>query len=337
MLNRWMDALSEILRVVNLKGAVFFHARFTAPWRFESPDASTLARALDPGAEHLVLYHFITEGECTVLFDGMPPMLLQAGDVILIPHGDAHVMASSAAAAPASPIDMQAILRERPRSLDYGGGGPPGKFICGYMTCDPRLWRPILDALPRAVTVSLRRGGESHWLERSILDAVEEAASPKPGGETVLAKLSELMVVETLRRYIAQVSSDQRSWLGGLRDRMVGRCLAFMHEQPAQAWTVESLARGVGVSRSVLAERFTHFVGQSPMQYLGKWRMALAANYLRGTSLSLTRIAEEVGYETATAFNRAFKREFGVPPATWRRDHPQQPVAGVPAALEGSR
>jgi len=326
-----MDALSEILRVVNLKGAVFFQARFTSPWRYESPDAATLARAFDSGGEHLVLYHLLTEGECSVIFDGMPPIQLRAGDVILIPHGDAHTMASPATARQNAQMDMQAVLRERPRVLDFGGTGEAGRFICGYMACDPRLLRPILEALPRAVTVSLRSGGESHWLERSIGDALEEASSPKPGGESVLAKLSEVMVVETLRRYIAQISSDQRSWLGGLRDQMVGKSLALMHEQPAHPWTVDTLAKSIGVSRSVLAERFTHFVGQPPIQYLAKWRMALAANYLSRTSLSLTRVAEEVGYETAAAFNRAFRREYGHPPATWRRDHAQVNAPSLPA------
>jgi transcriptional regulator GlxA family with amidase domain len=137
----------------------------------------------------------------------------------------------------------------------------------------------------------------------------------------MLAKLSEVMVVETLRRYVAQLSPDDTGWLSGLRDRAVGKCLALMHEKPAHPWTVDSLAREAATSRSVLAERFTHFVGQSPMQYLGRWRMALATNYLRRSSLSLARIAEEVGYETDAAFSRAFRREFGVPPSTWRRTH----------------
>jgi AraC-like DNA-binding protein len=329
-----MDALSDILRAVNLQGAVFFHARFTAPWRFESPHASTLAQALDPKAGHLILYHYVSEGECTMLFEGLPPIRLKAGDVILIPHGDAHTMASSASAPTSARMDVQTILRQRPHVLEHGGGGAAGRLICGYLACDPRLLRPVLDALPRAVTVSLRQDGESHWLERSILDAVDEASSPKPGGDTVLAKLSEVMVVETLRRYIEQLRADQPSWLGGLRDRMVGRCLALMHERPAHPWTVDSLAKAVGVSRSGLAERFTHFVGQPPMQYLGKWRMALAANYLSSTSLSLTRIAEEIGYDTTPAFNRAFRREHGMPPATWRRD--QARAAPPSAALPGN-
>jgi AraC-like DNA-binding protein len=317
--NSRMDALSEILRVVNLQGAVFFHARCTAPWLVRSPNASTLAKALSSNPGHLVLYHFVAEGRCSVSFDGMQPIELVAGDVILIPHGDSHSMSSTDLGDPASSLSMDNVLRDLPQVLDIGGGGEAARFVCGFMACDPVLFRPILDALPRAISVSLRGSGGTHWLERSIADAVEEANSPKPGGETVLAKLSELMVVETLRRYIGEIAADQQNWLGGLRDRTVGRCLALMHERPANPWTVDSLATSVGVARSVLAERFTHFVGQPPMQYLGKWRMALAANHLSRTSLSLARIAEQVGYETDAAFNRAFKRAYGVPPGIWRR------------------
>jgi transcriptional regulator GlxA family with amidase domain len=189
------------------------------------------------------------------------------------------------------------------------------------MVCDPRLIEPILAALPRLVTVNLRGADPGHWLEASLQHAVAEANSPQPGTEGVLAKLSEVMVVEALRRYAAQLSPDDAGWLSGLRDRAVGKCLALMHEKPAHPWTVDSLASEVGASRSVLAERFTHFVGQSPMQYLGRWRMALATNHLRRSSLSVAGIAEKVGYESDANFSRAFRREFGVPPATWRRMH----------------
>jgi AraC-like DNA-binding protein len=325
-----MDALSEILRVVNLRGAVFFHARCTAPWSVKSPVASTLAQALDSKGAHLVLYHYMVEGRCLVEFDGLAPVELIAGDVILIPHGDSHTMGSSLRGMPDAPVRMDDVLRQRPRNIDLGGGGETARFVCGYMACDPTLFRPVLDALPRVITLSLHGPGASNWLARSIGDAVEEASSPKPGGETVLAKLSELMVVETLRSYIGNISTEQQSWLGGLRDRTVGRCLALMHERPAYPWTVESLARTVGASRSVLAERFTHFVGQSPIQYLAKWRMALAANHLSNTSLSLTRIAEEVGYETDAAFNRAFRRVYGVPPGAWRRERAPMLLERVP-------
>jgi AraC-like DNA-binding protein len=262
----------------------------------------------------------MVEGSCLITLEGMTAVRLNAGEIIVFPHGDAHTMASSAGARP-QPLDAQAVLRARPRLLQFGGGGEATRLICGYLVCDPRVFQPILAALPRVVTLSLRGASPSRWLEASLQHAVEEADSPGPGTEGILAKLSEVLVVETLRSYVAQLSSEHTGWLSGLRDRTVGKCLALMHEKPAQAWTVDSLAREVGASRSVLAERFTHFVGQSPIQYLGHWRMALASNYLRRSSLNMARIAEEVGYDTDATFSRAFRREFGVPPATWRRTH----------------
>jgi AraC-like DNA-binding protein len=313
-----MDALSEVLRVVQLQGAVFFNASFTAPWCFPSPPGPAIVQALAPGAEQMVLYHYLTEGECAVHLEGSEPAHLAAGDIVVFPHADAHLMLHPSIGR-AAPMDVAALLRERPRELRAGGGGASTRFICGYLTCDPRLCRPILSALPRMLSVRLRDGDGGGWLDASFQHAVNEAASARPGGEGVLAKLSEVMLAETLRRYMEQLPAEQTGWLAGVRDRSVGRSLALMHERPAHPWTVDSLAREVATSRSVLAERFTHFVGQSPMQYLTKWRLALAADLLRRSALSAARIAEEVGYETDAAFSRAFRREFGVPPATWRR------------------
>src|SRR6185295_1596961 len=153
----------------------------------------------------------------------------EAGDVIVFAHGDAHTMASSLGGEPQR-MDAQAILRERPKTLSFGGGGEAARFICGYLVCDARLLQPVLAALPRVVTVSLRGAdGQALWLDA--------AGTPGPGGEGVLAKLSELMVVEALRRHAAQLSPDDTGWLSGLRDRAVGKCLALMHAKPAHPWT----------------------------------------------------------------------------------------------------
>ncbi|SEA71693.1 transcriptional regulator, AraC family [Variovorax sp. YR216] len=316
-----MDALSEVLKVLQFNSAIFFKARFTAPWCLASPEADTVARQVNAGSERLLFYHLFVDGSCTVTLDGLPPLHLQAGDIILFPHGDAHTMASSASNGPMPMLDVHGLLRERPEELQLGGGGAPTRIICGYLSCDPVLCKPILATLPRVLTVSLRRDVSTDWVERSFVYAVAEAAATEPGGEGVLAKLSEVLVVETLRRYISQMSEGNTGWFAGLRDRVVSRSLALMHEKPAHQWTLESLAHDVGTSRSVLAEKFTHYVGQPPIQYLVKWRMALASNLLRRSALSMMHIALEVGYETDTAFSRAFKREFGVPPASWRREH----------------
>jgi AraC-like DNA-binding protein len=314
-----MDALSEIFKTVRFNSAIFFKGKFTAPWSFASPQASSVAGALGQGSERLIFYHLFVEGACTVRLSGMPPLALQAGDVVLFPHGDAHTMASPSTNGAGEVLDLQRLLRAAPRELELGGGGAPTRFICGYLACDPVLCRSLLAALPRVVTVSLRGHGRSEWIERSFVHAVEETGACEPGGHGVLAKLSELLVVDTLRRYVAQIQAPQTGWLAGLRDPVVGRCLALMHEFPARRWTLESMAREIGSSRSVLAERFNHFVGQPPMQYLTRWRLALASNLLRQSSLSAMQIALQVGYERDTAFSRAFHREFGVSPTSWRR------------------
>ncbi|HET9207538.1 MAG TPA: AraC family transcriptional regulator [Burkholderiaceae bacterium] len=314
-----MDALSEVLKVLHFNSAIFFKARFTAPWCLASPHAEAVTSGAEAG-RRLLFYHFFVDGSCTVELDGLPPLQVRAGDIILFPHGDAHTMASSGARELGPLLDVRTLLRDRPDELQLGGGGEPTRVICGYLSCDPILCRPVLAALPRVLTVTLR-DEKTDWLERSFVYAVAEAAGTAPGGEGVLAKLSEVLVVETLRRYAAQMPEGQTGWLAGLRDRAVGKCLALMHEKPAHPWTIETLAREAGTSRSVLAERFAHYVGQSPMQYLGKWRMAIASNLLRRSASSLMQIALEVGYETDAAFSRAFKREFGMPPAAWRRQH----------------
>lgn len=313
-----MDALSEVFRVVRLNSAVFFNARFSAPWCFSSPEASSVMQILHPGAERLVIFHLLTEGECRVEVEGAPPGVLRAGEIIVFPHGDAHLMASAPDVPPGPPADLPSLLRRGPRELRFGGGGAATKFICGYFSCDPRLCRPILNALPRVLTVSLRGQGEPGWLESSIRYAVAEAASLRPGGAGVLAKLSEVLFIETLRRHMERLPPEHTGWLAGVRDRVVGRALALMHARPAHSWTVETLAGECIISRSVLAERFTHYVGQSPMHYLTRWRMALAAGMLQTSSLSITHVAQDVGYATDPAFSRAFRREFGVPPAAWR-------------------
>ena len=316
-----MDALSEVLKVLKFNSAIFFNARFTAPWCLASPHAEAVARQVNAGSERLLFYHFFAEGSCSVKLEGIPPLHVQAGDIILFPHGDAHAMASSGLDGPRPLLDLESLLRARPDVLQLGGGGEPTHIICGYLSFDPILCRPVLAALPRVLTVRLRSDEKTDWVERSFVYAVAQAAGTEPGGAGVLAKLSEVLVVETLRRHISQMSDGETGWLAGLRDRVVGKSLALMHERPAHPWTLESLAREAGASRSVLAEKFTYYVGQPPIQYLGKWRMALASNLLRRSALSLMQIALEVGYETDAAFSRAFKREFGTPPASWRREH----------------
>jgi AraC-like DNA-binding protein len=314
-----MDALSETLRVVRLVGAIFIHGRFTAPWCYQSPHADTAAPLLEPNAERVVIFHMITEGECWVELDGQPPLRLSAGDAVIFPQGDAHRMASAPGLPPASGARLESVLSRRPRLLAYGGGGATTRLVCGYLACDARLARLLLQGLPPVVRVNVRGSNAGVWLEASLRYALAEARSPRPGGAGVLAKLAEVLFIEVLRMYMNEQAEGRTGWLAGVNDRIVGAALRALHAQPAQAWTIDALARCAGSSRSVLAERFQQLVGQAPMQYLTQWRMLLATNLLCRSNAPLSHIAEAVGYQTDTAFSRAFRREFGAPPAAWRR------------------
>src|SRR5215470_9598313 len=314
-----MDALSETLRVVRLIGAIFINARFTAPWFYQSARADSIAPVLEPGADRVVIFHLITEGECYVEMEGQPPTRLTAGDAVLFPQGHVHLMNSEPGLPAAPGKGLAAVLTRRPRSIAYGGGGARTRLVCGYLACDSRLARMLLGGLPALLRVNVRGSNAGVWLEASLRYALAEARSPRPGGAGVLAKLAEVLFIEVLRMYMNEQHDGRTGWLAGVSDRVVGAALGAMHRNPAQSWTVEELARAANTSRSVLAERFQNLVGTSPMQYLTQWRMLLAANMLSRSNTPLARIAEDVGYQTDTAFSRAFRREFGKPPATWRR------------------
>ena len=325
-----MDALSETLRVVRLVGATFLQARFTAPWCYQSPRADSVASILEPGAEKVVIFHLITEGECYVELGKDPPLRLSAGDAVIFPRGDAHRMSSGPGLAPARGARLDEVLARRPRTVVFGGGGATTRLICGYLACDARLAKMLLAGLPPVVKVSVRGSNAGVWLEASLRYALNEARSPRPGGEGVLSKLSEVLFIEVLRLYMNEQDEGRTGWLAGVRDRIAGAALHAMHKNPAYPWTLEELARTANTSRSVLAERFQNIVGSSPMQYLTQWRMLLAANLLRGSNAGLARIAEDVGYQTDTAFSRAFRREFGEPPAAWRRRQSRSGVSVSP-------
>ena len=315
-----MDALSETLRVVRLVGAIFINGRFTAPWCYQSPSATAAAPLLEPSAERVVIFHLITEGECYVELGDEAPTRLIAGDAVIFPKGHAHRMASQPGLPPAAGAHLDRVLARRPRQLVYGGGGATTRLVCGYLGCDKRLAAMLLAGLPALIRVNVRGSNAGAWLEASVRYALAEARSPRPGGAGVLAKLAEVLFIEVLRLYMNEQSEGRIGWLAGVGDRIVGPALNALHARPAHAWTLDELANSAGTSRSVLAERFQHVVGSPPMQYLTQWRMLLAANLLCRSNAPLARIAADVGYQTDTAFNRAFRREFGLPPAAWRRN-----------------
>jgi len=315
-----MDAFSDILSGVKLNGAVFFTAEFSAPWGFSSAASSAMVKTLAPGVTHLVLYHLVIDGGAVIELAGAPPVRLEPGDVVVFPHGDPHDMSSGRdAAKPFPDYGINAKIRSHDlRPLHAGGGGDVSRFVCGYMTCDPYLSRPILNGLPSIFKVNIRNDRSGHWLESSILNLVEEAASGRVGSEAMLAKVSEALFVDTLRRYVSGLPEQQIGWLAGARDPIVGKCLGLLHSRIAQPWTIADLAEEVGISRSALVERFTQYLSEPPMTYLTRWRLQVAARSLTSSSRGVAEIAAEVGYESEAAFNRAFKREFGQPPGRYR-------------------
>ena len=315
-----MDVLSEMLETVRLDGAMFYNAEFSAPWCFRSPRSSLLAPYLSDGRQHVIIFHLLTEGRgyARVEGDGRP-VPLDAGDIVIFPHGDPHILGNGP---PVTPTDNSREL-ERVLSLGLkvsrmGGGGELTKFICGYMACEPQLSAVFLGGLPSLMKVNVRNGPAGQWLEHSLRYSVDNADASSPGAKAVLAKLSEVLFVETLRHYIALLPREQTGWLAGVRDPEIGKALALLHRKPAHPWTIASLGSEIGISRSVLAERFRRYLSQTPMAYLAHWRLQLGAQRLKSTSHSVAEIAAEVGYESEPSFNRAFKRQFGLPPARFR-------------------
>jgi len=314
-----MDALSDVLRVVRLKGGVFLHAEFTAPWCIVSQfTGEDFGRHLEP-AQHLVLYHYVVEGHLRAQIPNREPVEIEAGEVLILPHNDQHLLGSHL---DLSPVPANQVVRV-PRDgglavIRHGGGSEKARVVCGFLGCDRVHGNPFTSALPPIVRFDARKGSTAAWMKSSLEFAADEIADHRAGSEIVLAKLSELLFVEALRRYVEGLPDEQSGWLAGLKDPFVSRALSLLHGRVAQQWTVDDLGREIGLSRSALADRFTRLIGEPPMRYLARWRLQLAAHHLRSSNVPLARIAEQVGYESEAGFNRAFKRSFGVPPATWR-------------------
>jgi len=317
-----VDALSDVLKSVHLEGAVYLNAEFTAPWCVRGELGLASVRKRLEGAEHVAFFHFLTEGECKVrLFDGKEVLEARAGDLVLLPQEGKHLMGTDLQLAPMEGEAEVTQVGGDPElfHMRHGGGGAATRFICGYLALNRTVFRPLFEALPPVMRIPIGEGPASGLLRELFRAGVRESSAERPGAASTLAKLADLLFVEALRRYMEGLPPEGKGWLAGVRDPQVGRALALLHGAPATAWTVDDLAHKVALSRSALAERFTSLVGEPPMQYLTRWRLALAAQMLRAGREPVIRIAERSGYESEAAFSRAFKREFGMPPAAWRR------------------
>jgi AraC-like DNA-binding protein len=319
-----LDVLSDVLRSVRLNGAMLFLVDATTPWCTWAPQTEAFRRVVLPDSQHLVSYHIVTRGHCWAGLRGTTPERLEAGDALVIPHGDAYFLADPAEAEESyGPEDAVAFLRkmaagELPTAVDEGGGGAQHtQFICGFLGCSLRPFNPVLAALPRVV--HLRTASPSAARMRHLIEFAQcELREPASGGQAVLLRLAELMFVEVVRRCIETMPAVQSGWLAALRDPLIGRALARLHATPAHPWSLEALSADVGTSRSVLAERFNQVVGQPPMQYLTAWRMQLASELLDDRTAKVKVVAAAVGYDSEAAFSRAFKKMVGVSPLRWR-------------------
>ena len=344
-----VDVLSEVLRVVRLTGAIHFNAGFTQPWSFMTSPPGLLAARLMPGAEAITLFHVATSGSSWVTCGSIAPIRIDAGDVIVFPRGDQHVMTSDLDLTPV-PISsiMPKIAMNQITLVKHGGGGEEARFVCGYLHSDQRF-SPLLDAMPALICVRVRNGTlvleafsetgrnavilgqEAQWWQAALARLISEATTLGQGNRALLARLSELLFMEVVRWQLRYASEGHRGWLAGLNDPYIGRVLALLHAEPARAWTVEELAQRAALSRATLAKRFVELVGVAPMQYLAGWRMHLAKRLLRDSTLGLAEIAVRVGYDSEAAFNRAFSRVVGTPPGTWRQ------AKAVPQARESGQ
>ncbi|OUL98090.1 AraC family transcriptional regulator [Variovorax sp. JS1663] len=325
-----LDTLSDVLRSVRLQGAVFFYVSGHSDWAAEAPAAGEIAPLLMPGIEHVMEYHAVVRGTCWAGILGEAAVQLSQGDVVMFPHGDAHVVSSAPGLRGSVDVRWYDNVRSQslPLRVAYDGPNlqlvpPPTSdtdptIVCGFLGYDRQPFNPLIAALPRML--HLRAGDHDAWVARFTEQAAAESHARRPGAEAMLARMSEMMFVDAVRRYADSLPAQSAGWLAGLRDRYVGRALALMHEAPAQDWSLDELGRRIGLSRSALHERFVQMIGIAPMQYLAQWRMQAAARMLLETRSTVAAIALEVGYESEAAFARAFKRLVGKPPAAWRRE-----------------
>ena len=309
-----MDPLSDVLRAVRLTGSYFYIVEGSPGWSVGTAAARELAPRIMPDAEHLVPYHIVSEGTCWGGLHGEQRVRLQPGDVLIFPHGDAHVMSSHQFDDKEPPLAAHAP-GPFPAVVRVGTGTRDTTLMCGFLGCDTGPFNPVLAALPRML--HLPRIGDG-WLSTLPQQVLREWRDARAGSNVILTRLAEVMFIEVLRQHIASIGAAERGWLAALRDPMVSAALSKMHERPGHAWSLQELATEVAASRSALAERFADIVGVPPMHYLAQWRLQLAADLLRRSNAKVAAVAADVGYESEAAFSRAFKRATGLSPGAYR-------------------
>jgi AraC-like DNA-binding protein len=320
-----MDAVLDMMRAMRLTGGIFLDADFTAPWCIKAKVGPEDCTPFTPEPRHIIAYHFVTAGRCLLKVSNHPPVPIESGDIVVLPRNDAHILGSA--------INLRPVGAEHLIQLDangglakivHGGGGERTQIMCGFLGNDlPH--NAFIAMLPSVLKLAVSDGTSAGWVESSLRFAAKELAQDGARSPPILAKLAELLFMEAVRRYFASQPPAAYAWTAGMQDPVVGRALGLLHNQISRRWTTDDLARETALSRSAFADRFTRVIGEAPMRYLARQRFEQAAAQLRDSHDSIARIAFDVGYESEAAFNRAFRREYGIPPAAWRREHTASP------------
>ncbi|NBD11674.1 AraC family transcriptional regulator [Corallococcus silvisoli] len=313
---RSVDPLGEALHLLRMSGAFYCSSEFSAPWGLALP-----------AMPQCLMFHVVTAGQAWLEVEGRDSVLLQPGDLALVPQGTGHRLVSDpgTTAAPLFELPREAVS-ERYEILRHGGTGAVTKMVCGAVRFDHPTARHFVSLLPRIIRVAASQAPNPEWLHSTLRFMAAEAEALRPGGETVVTRLADILVIQAIRAWLEHDPEARTGWLGALQDRQVGRAIVLIHRDPARAWTLGTLAKEAAMSRSAFAARFTQRVGMPAMQYLVHWRMQVAASLLREEDAGLADVASRLGYQSEAAFSRAFKRCIGVAPGTFRRD-----VAPLPA------
>jgi AraC-like DNA-binding protein len=313
-----VDPLAEALHFLRMSGTFYCRSELTAPWALELP-----------AFEDCLMFHVVTVGRCWLEVEGAEPRVLQAGEFALVPHGEGHKLASESGIPAAKLFDLpREFVSERYEVLRHGGGGAATSIVCGVVRFEHPAAHRLVKLLPKMISIEASNSPQMDWIQNTLRFMAAEAKELLPGGETVITRLSDILVVQAIRSWIARDPAAQMGWLGALQDKQIGRALTLIHRDPARTWTVASLAAEVAMSRSALAARFTELVGEPVMHYVARWRMHLALTHLKEDDSRLGDLASRLGYQSEAAFSRAFKRFIGVSPGAVR-------IASRPAAQQG--
>ncbi|MDP3227086.1 MAG: AraC family transcriptional regulator [Acidovorax sp.] len=303
------DALAETLHLLRLTGTLYCRSELTAPWAIDMPPI-----------EGCMMFHIVTTGHAWLTVGDAEPLRLQAGSLTLIPHGAGHRICSGEVDRPIGLFDIPVErISERYEVLRYGGGGEFTHAMCGVVRFDHVAAHRLIGHLPRVLQIDSWNEDDAHWLQSTLRFISREAATLRPGGETVITRLADILIIQALRAWLDAAPEAKLGWLAALRNPQIGKALALMHRSPAHPWTVDMLAGAVAMSRSAFSARFTALVGEPALQYLTQWRMQLARAHLQENAEPLSHVAARFGYQSEPAFCRAFKRTFGVAPGGVRR------------------